>query len=50
MWVVDMLGRLILKSKIQLGTTTFSIDNPGIYIVTVFTKGGNSSQKIIVVE
>ena len=48
MWVVDMLGRLILNSKIQVGTTTFSIDNPGIYIVTVSTKGGNSSQKILV--
>lgn len=48
MSVVDMLGRLILKSKIAVGTTTFSIDNPGIYIVTVLTKVGNSAQKILV--
>ena len=50
MWIVDMLGRLILKSKVQVGTTTFSIDNPGIYIVTVSTNGGTWSQKILVDE
>jgi len=44
------LGRVILQSKIELGTSTFSLDNPGIYIVNVSTKGGGSSQKIIVTE
>ena len=48
--VADMLGRVILQSKIELGTSTFSLDIPGIYIVNVSTKGGGSSQKIIVTE
>ncbi|MFM7387821.1 MAG: DUF1028 domain-containing protein [Bacteroidota bacterium] len=48
MYVVDMLGRLIVKSSIEAGMTSFSIDQPGIYMVTVSTNLGTWVQKIMV--
>lgn len=48
MHVVDMLGRLIVKSSIEAGMMSFSIDQPGIYMVTVSTNQGTWVQKIMV--
>ena len=48
MWVVDMLGRVVLTSNIQSGVTSFSMDKPGMYVVTVSTNGGTWVQKIVV--
>lgn len=48
MTVEDMLGRLIVNSSIEAGMTSFSIDQPGVYMVTVSTNLGTWVQKIMV--
>jgi hypothetical protein len=46
--VVDMLGKAVLTSNIQSGVTSFSMDKPGMYVVTVSTNGGTWVQKLVV--
>jgi uncharacterized Ntn-hydrolase superfamily protein len=48
MTVEDMLGRLMVISSIEAGMTSFSIDQPGVYMVTVSTNLGTWVQKIMV--
>ena len=45
--VTDLHGRQIIKMQTTEMTTNFQLDNPGVYFVSVSTKEGTTTRKLI---